>query len=270
MIPYFVFALASLALWFIILPPENQNLDSVFKQLIGILYGNASHGYLAINTVLWFLPCLFLTKQIFWFLSKLPKNLLVISLLAFSIIGYLSSLYFSNLRFPYGLETALTGIVFFGFGYLWNFIPEKINIKIDRYIIFLTTIFVFTTVYFADLNFQIYGLQIDMRLNRLNNYFYFYIAAISGILGTIFISKIIEKNKILEYLGKNTMPLFIWHYFVFIYLSKFFFILSPTQAIINFRNEYYTVIYTTLAIIIILALTESYRRIKPKVLSVKN
>lgn len=269
MIPYFIFAFASLFLWFIILPPENQTSSTILKQFIGILYGNASHGYLAINTVLWFLPCLFITKQIFWFLSKLPKNLLAISLIGFSIIGYISSLYFSNLRFPYGFETALTGIVFFGMGYLWNFIPEKININLDRYIIFLTAIFAFLTIYFADLNWQIYGLQIDLRLNRLNNYFYFYIAAISGILATIFISKIIDKNRLLEYLGRNTMPLFIWHYFVFIYLNRLFFMIKPPQEIIDFRNEYYTFIYTTLAIIIILAATETYRRAKLRLLSTK-
>lgn len=270
MIPYFIFAFASLILWFIILPPEGQNLNSIFKQLIGIIYGNASHGYLAINTVLWFLPCLFITKQIFWFLSKLPRNILALSLILFSIIGYISSLYFSNLRFPYGFETALTGIVFFGMGYLWNYLPEKVNINIDKYIIFLCSIFVFTTVYFADLNFQIYGLQVDMRLNRLNNYFYFYIAAISGILTTIFLSKIIDKNKVLEYLGRNTMPLFIWHYFVFIYLNKLFFMLNPTKEIINFRNEYYTILYTTLSIIIIMIATEAYRKVKPKLLQIKN
>lgn len=267
LIPYFIFALLSMVVWFIILPSEQQTIYTIYKQILGILYGNAGNGHvdLSFNAVLWFLPCLFLTKQIFWFISKLPKNLIMIALLIFSIIGYISSFYFSNIRFPFGLESALTGIVFFGIGYLWNFIPEKINSIFNKYNIFLIAAFVFITIYFADMNFQIYGLQIDLRLNRLNNYFYFYIASVSGILATIFISKYIDKNRILEYLGRNTMPLFIWHYFVFIYLSRFFFALNPAQWMINIRNEYYSIIYTTLSIIIILAATEVYKRIKSQI-----
>lgn len=262
LIPYFIFAFISLILWFIILPSGDQTLNNIGRQIFGIFYGTANNGYLAINTVLWFLPCLFLTKQIFWFLSKLNKNLLMISLFIFSLAGFLVSLYFSNIRLPFELESALTGIVFFGLGYLWNFLPEKINEKLSEYLLPLAIIFMAITIYFANLNFQIYGVQIDMRLNRLNNYFYFYAAAISGILTTIFISNLINKNKILEYLGKNTMPLFIWHYFVFIFLSKFFFALNPPQALVNFRNEYYTIIYTTASIVIILIATEIYRKLR--------
>jgi len=270
LIPYFLFALASLVLWFIILSPKDQTLNAIYSQIIGIFFGNANNGYLAINTVLWFLPCLFLTKQIFWRLSKLNKNILILTLIIFSLAGFTSSLYFSNIKLPFGFEIALTGIVFFGMGYLWNFIPDKINAIFNKYNIFLMAIFIVLTVFFADLNYQTYGLQIDMRLNRLNNYYYFYIAAISGILAIIFLSKFINKNKLLEYLGKNTMPLFIWHYFVFIYLSKLFFMFNPSKELINFRNEYYTIIYTTLSIIIILIATETYKRAKHRILKQKN
>ncbi len=260
LIPYFIFAFASLILWFIILPSQDQTIYYISKQIFGIFYGNANHGYLAINTVLWFLPCLFLTKQIFWFLSKLSIKSLILSLIIFSILGFLISHYFSYIKFPFGFETVLTGIVFFGMGYLWNFLPERINQTFNKYSIFLMAIFIITTFFFANLNFDNFGVQVDLRLNRLNNYFYFYIAAISGILATIFISKYINKNKVLEYLGKNTMPLFIWHYFVFIYLSKVFFLFHPSKNLVNFRNEYYTIIYTTLSIIFIMCAVEIKNR----------
>jgi acyltransferase len=262
LVPYFIFAFVSLVLWWINLDSNSQTVHSFTKQVIGIFYGNASNGYLNINTVLWFLPCLFLVKQIFWFLAKLNRNTLVVTLLIFSIIGFISSTYFSFIRLPFGLESALTGIVFFGVGYLWNSLPVRVNSIFTKYNLFLIILFIFITIYFADLNFQIYGLQIDIRLNRLNNYFYFYIAAFSGILATILTSKFINRNSILEYLGQKTMVLFIWHFYVFIYISKIFFALNPSEGIVNLRNTYYPYIYTTLSIIVILVIDNFYMKIK--------
>ena len=264
LIPYFTFAFISLFLWFTNLPSQDQTLHTIFKQIVGIIYGNASNGYLAINTVLWFLPCLFIVKQIFWFIAKLNKNALIGALVIFSIIGFISSTYFSHIRLPFGIESALTGVVFFGVGFLWNSLPQKINTIIIKYGVFLIIPFIFFTIYFADLNYQAYGLQIDVRLNRLNNYFYFYIAAFSGILATILISKLINKNAILEYLGQKTMVLFIWHYFVFIYISKIFFIFVDNKELISFRNAYYPFIYTTLSIIVILTIDKLYLIMKNK------
>jgi acyltransferase len=262
LVPYFIFAIVSLILWWINLDSNSQTVHSLTKQVIGIFYGNASKGYLGINIALWFLPCLFLVKQIFWFLAKLKRNALIFSLFMFSIVGFISSTFLSNIRLPFGLESALTGIVFFGAGYLWNSLPEKIGTILNKYVLFLIVVFIFVTIYFADLNFQAYGLQIDIRLNRLNNYFYFYLAAFSGILATILISKFINRNKILEYLGQKTMVLFIWHYYVFIYLSKIFFAFNPSEGIVNLRNMYYPYIYTTLSIIVILVVDKFYMKIK--------
>jgi acyltransferase len=269
-IPYFIFAFISLGLWWLNLNSNNQTVNSLTKQIIGIFYGNASNGYLAINTVLWFLPCLFLVKQIFWFLSKLNTKALILTLLIFSIIGFISSVFFSQIRLPFGLESALTGIVFFGAGYLWNNLPVRLNSIFTKYNLFLIIVFIFLTIYFADLNFQVYGLQIDIRLNRLNNYFYFYIAAFSGILATILTSKLINRNKILEYLGQKTLVLFIWHYFVFIYLNRLFFALNPAEEIVKIRNAFYPLLYTTLSILIILVFDYFFQKIKQIPLKLDN
>jgi acyltransferase len=269
LIPYFIFALFSLILWFIILPRPEQTSSTIFKQILGIFYGNASNGYLAINTVLWFLPCLFAVRQIFWFLVKLKREYLLVALAIFSIIGYVISSNFSYIRLPFGIESALTGIVFFGAGYLWNYLPEKWNKIFNKYNIILAVIFIVFTIVFANLNYDGNKLQVDIRLNRYNNYYYFYIAAFAGILATIFFSKFLNKNRVLEYLGQKTMVLFIWHYLFFIYLSRFFFMLNPAESLIKLRNAYYPYIYTTLSIIFILLVDRIYLNFKSQLTTTK-
>ena len=264
-IPYFIFAFISLFLWFFRLDSHHQTFGNIATQLIGIFYGSANNGYLAINTVLWFLPCLFVAKQIFWFISRLKNQLILPLLLIISIVGYAFSILFPSFKLPFGIETALTGVVFFGIGYLWNSLPLKLEAFLNKYSYYLIALLIFVTIFFATINFHAYGVQIDLRLNRLSNYFVFYIAAFSGILATILIGRTINKNIILETLGKKTMVLFVWHYFVFIYLSKIFFALVSNEEIISLRNIYYAPVYTVLAIVILLAIDKFYALIKFRV-----
>lgn len=252
MIPYFIYAFFFFILWLPLTHPERMTIEGISKQVFGIFYGSGNDGYLAFNVVLWFLPCLFLTKQLFWFVSKLLPKQIFLTLICFSIIGYLFSIFFPDVNFPLGFETALTSIVFFGFGYLWKFLPEKVNQTVRKFAwpIFISGILI--TVVFTLINYHLYGHQIDLRLNHLNNYFLFYAGAFSGILGVIAISMIINKNKVLEYLGQKTMVLFVWHSFVFIYISRILFMTIGQAKVNELKNVFLAPLYTIIAIIVIL------------------
>ena len=78
---------------------------------------------------------LFLYNQIFLFLLKLNKRFLIFSLFIFSVLGFSFSHFFPYIKLPLGFEITLTGIVFFGLGYLWNFLPERINQSFSKYLI---------------------------------------------------------------------------------------------------------------------------------------
>jgi acyltransferase len=263
LLPYFFFAFLFFFIWILNLKPESRSPEIIIHQLIGIFYGSGNNRYLIFDIALWFLPCLFLVKQIFWAISKLTDKFIYISLFIFSIAGFLLSNFASNIKLPFGFETAITAIIFFGLGYLWNRKPD-IKFKLPSKHLLLLILFSILTIIFAYFNFQIYGLQVDLRLNRLNNYFLFYLAALSGILATIFLSKIINKNKILEYLGKNSLVLFASHLVVFYYISKFLMLFISGETIRELRNIYLAPVYTAISIILILSITEIYKRLKPK------
>lgn len=263
LIPYFLFAFLFYFLWWL----ENGNLRFEFvaflKHLQGIIYANSSN--LFFNLVLWFLPCLFITKITFAYLSLKLKNkyLLFISILGFSLLGYFSFLYFPDLTLPFGIESAFTAIAFFAFGsILKTDFYEKINSIKKNKIIIIMVLSALTCILAGLLNYYLYGRQIDIRLNNLGNYFIFYIGALSGIVATVGISILINKNKILEYIGKKSLVLFVFHNFVFFYITKFLLVFINKETLWSIKDYYLSYFYTIAALLIILGFTYLYKKLK--------
>lgn len=198
--------------------PQGETSQEIKKQLYGILLGNGNGGYLAFNVALWFLPCLFVSKVSLALLTRIVKEKknILLSLICLSIIGYAFSIFFHQLKLPFSIESALTATVFLGAGYLWNQ-SEALKHCMTQKRMLILIVSIVSTILFAALNFYLYGHQIDMRLNRLNNYFFFYAGALSGISVCLTGSMIIKKNTLLEYFGKHSLLLFVWHTLLFTY-----------------------------------------------------
>ena len=203
--PYLLFAMSSYLIWFYFLSSYTPSLPEIREHLLGILYGNNGDNIMFYNGVLWFLPCLFATKVLFSSFTELSvkKRFLLLLLFFFSIAGYLYSVFFPEDTLIFGLESALTAVVFFGGGFIWNTQAEKLNTFFHKHAYILFPVFALLCMFFATIHFIITGYQVDLRLNNLGNYYLFYLASGSGILSTIALSMAINKNKILEYIGKK-------------------------------------------------------------------
>ena len=218
MIPYFIFAFLTYMLDMYLLHPDGASNAAISKQIYGIFYGNGNSGYLAFNVALWFLPCLFVSKVSLALLTRVVRSekIILATLVLASFVGYAFSAFSQNTKLLFGIESALTAIVFLGAGYLWSqsAVLKSHFTKRKFLVLFASTVF---TIIFAALNYYLYGHQIDMRLNRLNNYFFFYAGAFSGISICLVASMIIKKNALLEYFGKYSLVLFVWHTLLFAY-----------------------------------------------------
>ena len=79
MVPYFVFAVLFLIPLYMFGNSAAQDLGrtdidiGVTKSIIGIFYGNGHDNYLRQNSALWFLPCLFVVENIYYFQQKQLK-----------------------------------------------------------------------------------------------------------------------------------------------------------------------------------------------------
>jgi fucose 4-O-acetylase-like acetyltransferase len=173
-------------------------------------------------------------------------------LIGLSLVSYVVSILFPDIKLPFGIETALTATVFYGLGYLWNTNGPKLTqqIKIPIYTIMITALAVM--IVSASINFELYGYQIDLRLNRYGNYLFFYLAALGGILSVATFSILLKKNSLLETIGKHSLPLFVWHIIIFTYLTEFSRQFISLESFTYYRTFVIAPIFTILTTILIL------------------
>lgn len=256
LLPYFLFAVFSYVVWLMQTQFAFFSLSKVPGVLWNILYGNGNQKQFFYNVVIWFLPTLFITRILFGAVTVFTnrnKNLIGI-LLIFSGVGYGISRIYPGLTLPFGLEVALNAIVFFGSGYLWNAYLPQTKTLFKRYALPLFLVSLSVCIVAATLNYNPTHQQIDMRVNRLNDYLLFYFGAFSGILSCIALSEMIHTNRVLKILGKHSMILFIWHLPVFSAISQILRIFTNDQTINTLRNLYLAPLYSIISVALILLL----------------
>jgi len=261
LIPYFIFASLMYFLWFLNLKNHNLSHEAI-KQFLSIFYGNSNNGLMAFNNILWFLPTLFVTRILFASITGVwgKTKPLIALLFFFSVFGYIFSIFMPYIKLPFGIETALSGVAFYGTGFLWQ---KSDNAKdfIFKYKYLLFPILLVLGSITATIDFQNYGHQIDMRLSHLNNYFLFYFGAFSGIFTWIAFSMILKKNSLLETIGKNALILFAWHPIVFIYLNKLLVVFLNLDTIDTLK-KIIPLLYTIISISVILFADSIIKRLR--------
>lgn len=253
LLPYMVFALLSFLYWYFTKQPS---VDAALFQFGSIFYGNGNNNLLQFNNILWFLPCLFVTRVGFFLITRYKHDVRFISiaLLGISIIGYIYSLFFSSIKLPFGLETSLDALVFFGVGYLLMKQKHSYMPHYTQWKLFILPLLFCIWIIFAQLNFQSYGVQIDLRKDVLNNYVYFYLAALAGSLATVQLSMFIAKNNVLEYLGKQSLVIFAWHLLAFPYVSKLLSLLQIKPLLAEIPSFISPIVWSMTSILLVLVI----------------
>lgn len=237
LIPYFSFSVIFYLFWAICERPLGRGEDiNILKPLIGIFYANNIDGWMIYNGVMWFIPALFISELIFFGLVKLKLSnkrfitiLFLLSLIAFAISKYIAIL------FPFGVNISLTATVFIGIGYIMKdtLVPSFSTI---------ISIFIFIMSYLlSQLNSIVFMYQ-----NNYGNYILFYLTAIMGIVLYLNISKKLSKSEFLNFFGRNTLIILVFH-------SKIIFILDIIiKKVLNLSILYSGAIITPLTIIILI------------------
>lgn len=220
-LPYLVWAMLFLIPYYILGKSAGEDLGTTqsFDFLImlkNILYANGNNAALKQNSSLWFLPALFTIEIVYYFIIKLTKSNVkkeIITLSILIIIGYIFSKY-CEFILPWGINTLVNLGFFFYIGYLSNEynILEKFNIKSTMIVCLVIGLF---CCYFGN---KIHLSYIDFYYG---NYIFMILSGVFLSFFTICLSKCINKNGILEYIGKNTMAILIFHkLFVIIFQTK--------------------------------------------------
>ncbi len=210
-IPYFFFSIVAYLFYIAmdcLYQPQIQNVEVFGKGLLFNLYAVicSASGYL-IDTPLWFLPCLLITEILFFISRKYFKQdyKLFALVIIFSLIGFLYNIYIP-LRMPWGIDIALTGIVFYSAGYFFRRKCE--NVFFGKSYIFIFFLFLIHIIS------SFTNPRVDMYKLIYNSYSLFYLSAFSGILVYVYIFKMVRPSKTLQFYGKNSLIILGLHYLV--------------------------------------------------------
>ena len=202
-VPYICFALLSFVYWFLIESRyRSASSVDVLAQLINIVWPMNMLGAYEFNIVLWFLPALFFVQIFFLLISKICRGRKKI-LIAFFLLIVCYDAKFYDLFIPFYIPQALCAIPFFALGNaFWN-CQYTMPVKYERLVL---------GVSFVVLLSLLFSPRYDMMHGSYHNHYALF--AIGGGLGSLaiyFISKFIGKNKLLEWLGINSLTIMLIH-----------------------------------------------------------
>lgn len=201
-IPYIIFYLITL-IYYICIESHVRGGVSLTKLIIGLFYGSYYDNYMYFNGALWFLPCLFSMEIIGYSLKFIHRKWCII-LFSLSIFTTGIILIQHNITWlPWGINAALCGFIFYSLGFSFqNSFINKIRITKVAFLI---------VVVCSMLQFIFYPFPYtDLATCTIKDPILYIIISCIGILLYLSISCIIKQNFILEYLGLNSLIIFVF------------------------------------------------------------
>lgn len=212
LVPYFGFSAILFAFWFFV--RRNFGLSghatdtSVVDALLQILYGVNSGIFV---TPLWFLTCLFVVEIAFWILLRLRNKFLIASVVvSLFVFGIYYWTYMDIRHFPHAVwnvDQACFYLFFFSTGFVFsrcNLVERILNSK-GR------------SCAFVAVSAIIFALAFWLRDHALAAWEYLLMQTLmcnAGLIGFVSLCKMIPGNRVLDFLGQNTLTIFALHMMV--------------------------------------------------------
>jgi Fucose 4-O-acetylase and related acetyltransferases len=249
-LPYTLFTLLSWMFYLVMLELQDRRdlIGQHLPKIVSLFTGTGRNGG---NDPIWFLTCLLVVSILFWCLMNLLKKprRIFLAILPLSVLGYFLGV--RRIDLPFKIDVALTGLVFYFWGYYCRQrnLLERIK-KFDRPLFMIFLILCQTLhFYLARLNIRLTGIpKVSMISNNLGNYFLFYLAAIFAIIGISIIGYRIGSIHCLNFLGHHSLIVLATHK-PLLFLVKYS--LGPY---VNTESKIYGIIASIAVIIAILSL----------------
>lgn len=160
----------------------------------------------------WFICALFNSLLLYFFIKNKIKNLYAIAILmiVFSLLGSLLSAIepLISIRKYYIFHTI--GLVCFIF--LGQLIKKYSNILLGAKVVIISAIIYLSVVVFSFIyDISLPGLYSEYNVD-ISQWGLHILLSVSGILSLLGLSKLINKNRVLEFLGRNSLVIFLVHF----------------------------------------------------------
>ncbi len=198
---------------------------------------------------IWFLIALFTVENLFYLIGKRVKN--VYFILIISIILSYADHKLKLPGLPFMLNSAFTGLFFYSIGFILKDKIKWLAAQKNSTLLLLLLVFIPIWAYFGHINGRIYIYKCIY-----NNYLYFIISSLSGIICTTIITVFIErrfhqKNWIV-FLSTNLLAIVALHWTTGKFVKAFsYFILKQPLEIYN-NKIFINILFSIASIILIL------------------
>ncbi len=212
--PYYIFGIVSIFIFFLLGNFASAQFDmdvntSLMKNLWELLYACPIGDKMKFNMPLWFLPCMFATKMIYYALYKLSRGKQSITLGLSVILFFVGVVYtwLGGPALPFSISVALKMLLFFTMGRSFFLHLPEVNASRGKAFL-LGGLLLIVTVSVA----WIFP-KVDYATDKFPNIVSFLITALSGSFAICFISMGIGKCGVLESVGKSTLAILLMHKF---------------------------------------------------------
>ncbi len=207
LLPYFVFSFLLFCIWIFLgkfISPNVIENASLQKNFIGIFYAQGQLEYMRWGVEMWFLPCLFLTTLIYFWLAKLSIWKQALTIFTATLLGFILPTIIDT-QLPWSLDVSLVAL---GFVWLGQLLRNKINsVKLSwKTFLLLISCFALNVLFFT-----LSKGRIDMYQAIYGNYFYFYASAIPGVIFYLLLAKFTPSFRAIVFIGCNSILIFMLH-----------------------------------------------------------
>ena len=255
-IPYLIFSIISVVIYTFMGNYMQGNINTnIGFNLLGVLYANPNLGNMQWNQPLWFLPCLMIQLILINIIENIIKEkkhkqkIRLLIVIIITVLGYTLSAF--KIYLPFQLEAAMCMSIFTYIGILIKENKQTIkNSNIYQIITnkkYLIPLFVIITLIISCI-LDGYNETVSVMNDKYGNYIIYLVVSIIMITNVMLISNLIDKifknQKVLSYIGQNTLWILLIHKFPILFFQE----LCP--IIKNVLNESDTLTNNILGIII--------------------
>lgn len=211
-IPYIWINIIAYVFWFFIASRVGADADIPVAWYSPIINALLANGKGMVHDVpLWFFVCLFVIENLFFIFKKIRVGWSI--LLIVIILGFLNYT-FNSIYLPFSINTALVGIVFYTFGFIYN--SKNIYERTTSWIWFIVSFLSIILITY-------YNGKIAMHINYYGNYWLFILGGIAGIIMLcnlcVCIERIVGNNKWISYIASNTLLICGFHLLIFSFIK---------------------------------------------------
>ena len=213
LVPYFILSFIAVLITDVFFYTDGLIRASFGQHILSIILGYRLHKY---YYSMWFITALFLAELLTYIILKRIKktNQQLWIVIALNIVGFLLPRVIKGFFWSLDLVPMVTSFVLFGFITKDCYIKMN-NLRIKQKILGIVASS-FITVGLAYLNYIEIGKNVDMYAGRYGNYFYYLIPSIAGSCMVIIFSQLLNKERLLEYFGRNSLIIYAFQNNIFI------------------------------------------------------